>query len=95
MPIWNNCTMTTLYHSADASEDTACTVKLDGSRILVEYEDAGIVQYEGESQDDGHYELTGVGFDGRATLHRFAESSLLEGSWLEEGYRGMWRIRLE
>ena len=33
--------------------------------------------------------------NGRATLHRFADGLILEGSWFEEGERGMWRIHLE
>ena len=43
MTIWNNCKMTTLYHSADASHDWPCIVKIDDKKILVEYE------YEGEA----------------------------------------------
>ena len=94
MPIWNDCTMTILYHSDDESENSDCVVKIDGNRILVEYEDDGIVQYEGEENGEGHFVLNGVGFDGRASLHMFHGSSLLEGSWVEEGYRGMWKIKL-
>jgi len=94
MKIYNNCTMTTLYHSNDPSEDYPCVVKLGDDRILVEYEDEGWVQYEGTTNGEGHFELYGVGFQGHASLHMFPDSSILEGSWLEEGYRGMWRIKL-
>lgn len=94
MEIWNNCTMTTLYHSEDASGEYPCVVKIEGEHILVEYDDDGVVQYEGRANGEGHFELRAGGFDGRATLHRFPASTLLEGSWVEEGARGMWRIRL-
>ena len=87
--------MTTLYHSDDVSDDYPCVVKLDGNRILIEYDgDEGFVQYEGISNGDGHFELNGSGFDGKATLHMFPGSSVLEGWWREEGYEGMWRIYL-
>ena len=94
MPIWNSCTMTTLYYSEDASDDDPCVVRIDENGILVEYEDEEIVQYTGTRNGEGHFELRGVGFDGHASLHMFPESSVLEGSWVEEGQRGMWRIRL-
>ena len=93
MPIWNNCTMTTLYYSNDASDDP-CVVRIDERGILVEYECEGIVQYTGTSNDEGHFELNGVDFDGHASLHMFPGSSVLEGSWVEEGERGMWKIML-
>ncbi|MCC5904557.1 MAG: hypothetical protein JJT87_21825 [Halomonas sp.] len=86
--------MEILYHSDDESEEYPCTVKIDGEKILIEYDSDGIVQYEGENKGDGHFELKAVGFQGRATLHMFSESKFLEGSWIEEGVRGMWRIIL-
>ena len=50
--------------------------------------------YRGQEQGPGHFELHGNGFDGRATLHMFEGSNILEGGWVEEGAKGMWRIRL-
>ena len=94
MEIYNHCTMTTLYHSEDPSENGSRVVKLDKDRILVEYEDGGQVQYEGKGNGEGHFELNGVGFHGRASLHMFPGSSVLEGTWVEEGYHGMWRIKV-
>jgi hypothetical protein len=41
--------------------------------------------------NEGHFELRGENFDGHASLHMFPGSSVLEGSWAEEGERGMWR----
>jgi hypothetical protein len=31
---------------------------------------------------------------GIATLHKIPNEDILEGSWVERGYAGMWRIRL-
>jgi len=94
MGIWKNCTMTTLYYTNNPSKNRLCTVKLDDNRILIEYEEGEIVQYKGEKSGEGHFELNGVGFQGQASLHMFTGSQLLEGSWIEEGARGMWRIQL-
>ena len=49
MTIWKNCTMTTLYHSADGSHDWPCIGRIDDNKILGEYQDKGdlLVQYTG------------------------------------------------
>ncbi len=86
--------MTLLYHSEDRSDDFPCVVKLSENEILVEYEDDGYVQYTGVAKGAGHFELSAPEVSGHASLHRFEGSEILEGSWLEDGYRGMWRIRL-
>ena len=97
MTIWHNSKMTTLYYSDEpANEDCPCVVRVDERGILVEYgEGEERRQYAGVSRGEGHYELEAVGFTGKACLHTFVGSVILEGSWIEEGYRGMWRIRLE
>jgi hypothetical protein len=87
--------MSVLYYSADASEDWPCVVKISESEILVEYEDAGLVQYVGKNLGDGHFELQAPALKGHASLHMFGDSELLEGSWVEGSYKGMWRIRLK
>ncbi|TAM17846.1 MAG: hypothetical protein EPN62_19790 [Candidimonas sp.] len=87
--------MTTLHHSDDeASENDTCVVKITDDEILVEYDDDGLVQYRGENDGNGHFVLTAPEVDGKASLHRFPDSQTLEGSWVEGGYRGMWRIEL-
>ena len=86
--------MTTLYHSADASDDWPCIVKIEDNKILVEYDYEGITQYKGEDHGDGHYSLTSDDVSGKASLHMFPEASLLVGSWNEGGNRGMWQIKL-
>lgn len=96
MKIWNASRMNTLYYSADvAAENNRCVVKLEGERILVEYESDGcIYQYQGSEMGAGHYHLTCAENGGRASLHGFTDSAFLEGSWVEGGERGMWKIQL-
>lgn len=72
----------------------ACVVKIDDERIVVEYDNDGLRQYVGVNDGSGHFELSMEGDDGRATLHWLRNSNLLEGSWTENGERGMWRIHL-
>lgn len=86
--------MTVLFYSEDASEEYPCVVRIDTDQILVEYEDEGTTQYIGRSNGEGHFELNGFGFEGRASLHMFSGSLVLEGSWIEGGAHGMWRIKL-
>jgi len=95
MTIWNNSKMTTVYFSDDdASENYDCVVKIENGKILVEYEDGGILQYVGEEKGQGHFDLSCPSVSGRASLHMFANSEILEGSWIENSYRGMWKIML-
>lgn len=93
--LWENSKMTTLYYDTTAaSESYPCVVRISDSEILVEYDDEGVVQYRGGNDGTGHFELRADAINGRATLHRFADARRLEGSWIEEGVRGMWRIEL-
>lgn len=95
MHIWSKSIMTTLYRSSDPSTEYPCVVKIENNDILVEYyQNNRILQYKGKSNGVGHFELQAIGFYGRATLHRFMDSSVLEGSWIEEGCKGMWSISL-
>ena len=87
--------MSTLYYSDDdASENFPCVVKITDREILVEYDDEGLVQYRGVNDGSGHFLLTAPMVEGRASLHRFPDASIVEGSWVEGSYRGMWRIEL-
>lgn len=89
--------MATIIHFSDdtAEENEKCAVKIEDKKILVEYEgEDGFVQYIGEEKGQGHFELSCPAVSGKASLHMFADSEILEGSWFEGGYRGMWRIHL-
>lgn len=95
MSIWNNSKITLVWYTKDPSTDQEpCTVKIDDKEILVEYDDEGVVQYRGKNNGDGHFELTSPEVDGHASLHMFPGSNVLEGSWVEGGRKGMWRILL-
>jgi len=97
MTIWHNSKMTSLYFNDDeASENYDCVVKIEDGLILVEYEleEGGIAQYEGEEIGAGHFTLEYPEYSGKASLHMFPDSVILEGSWVEGGARGMWKIHL-
>jgi hypothetical protein len=86
--------MTVLHYSEDSSEDQSCIVKINGNEILVEYKDEEIVQYRGRNNGNGHFELSAPAVQGKASLHMCSPPELLEGSWVEKGCRGMWKITL-
>lgn len=96
MLLWSNSKMSTLYYSDEfASENYPCEVKMDENEIIVEYEqDDEYVQYRGKSIGNGHFELHCPDKNGRASLHMFPNSTILEGSWVEDTFRGMWKINL-
>ena len=87
--------MSTVYFSADeSSENDDCVVTIENKKILVEYEDEGRVQYLGQEIGEGHFSLVCPEHSGKASLHMFEGSEILEGSWVEDSYRGMWKIKL-
>ena len=95
MNLWLNSAMSCLFYSdEDATEDFPCAVKITETEILVEYEDEGFKQYRGRNDGSGHFELRAPEIKGHASLHMFPNSTILEGSWTEGTYRGMWKIRL-
>lgn len=100
MTIWRNVIADTYY--ADRREPVlsqrgvGIEVRIDESEIVVSYEDEdGIVIYRGNNDGSGHFALNAPERDGKASLHRFPpDGNILEGSWVEDGARGMWRIEL-
>ena len=87
--------MSTVYYSADdSSENDDCVVTIENKTILLEYEDDGRVQYCGQEIGEGHFSLACRERSGKASLHMFEGSEILEGSWVESGNRGMWKIKL-
>jgi hypothetical protein len=78
--------------------DRVCHVLFDGGQIKVRYVDGegNTVVYVGNERGPGHFELTArkADGDGKATLHRFEASNVLEGYWCEGTVRGMWRISM-
>lgn len=96
MAIYREARAWTYFHGAQAADSYDCEVRLgqDGS-IAVGYEsENGRCLYLGSGNGDGHFVLTCEEVRGRASLHRFDDSLILEGYWEESGERGMWRIEL-
>lgn len=52
------------------------------------------VLYHGERRGQGHYLLSAPEAGVDATLHRFADSTILEGFWRSSTERGFWRLHL-
>lgn len=83
------------YDETPANEGEECEIRIDGNEIVVSYEDDdGVVIYRGKDEGHGHFVLECPERQARATLHQIPESRFLEGFWIEEGYRGFWRITL-
>lgn len=95
MEKWTNCQLDALYYHDSADIGDECDVTIDGPHISVTYDtDAGPVTYTGTMNGPGHFELQSDAVNGRATLHRFEGGRVLEGYWVEDSVRGMWRIML-
>lgn len=93
MPVFKNCMMT--MFSAHDEWDHPCEVRISDSSIAISYHDDGPVVYEGSEIEPGHFKLQSSAVGGRATLHRTGNEDILEGSWVEKGVQGMWRIQLD
>ena len=92
--IWRDCKVDIFYYEGDADIEK-CEVRFEGNKIVVSYKDeGGYTTYSGESQGEGHFELTAPSVRGMATLHMFSKGRILEGYWREGGDGGMWRIFL-
>jgi len=95
MAVWKNATMTSFY-DGDECDVTHCEVRIDGSEIVVSYDDEdGLTVYQGNETGPGHYKLSAPSVSGQATLHRVPDEDVLEGHWIQDGYEGMWRIELK
>lgn len=96
MSHYKNATYWTFHFGKEAAESHPCEVRImDDGEIVVSYEtDSDFVLYKGEEQGAGHYLLECEEPQGRASLHRFPDSLILEGYWEEDGLKGMWRIEL-
>lgn len=84
------------YDKTPAETKCACTVRIGDGLIELSYDDddGGIVRYIGTEEGQGHFHLKAPEVNGKATLHSFDGSEVLEGFWVENGERGMWRVTL-
>lgn len=91
--------MDTLFYTERATTNEPCEVRVDEPEIVVTYPRDGGVTYTRRSDGSGHFVLSANRYNGRATLHMFPGSLVLEGYWVETQIgqaeqRGMWRIVL-
>lgn len=87
------------YTGQDAMTEFEVELRLDEKELVISYEDEDaqgkplVVIYRGKNSGDGHFELRATGVEGRATLHKHPQHDVFEGTWIEEGAKGMWRLR--
>ena len=101
MPVFKAKMATVFYDTRTSDEGDDCEIKIDGSKIVVSYEDDddegdenGLVEYYGDDMGNGHFELKCPRLQGHATLHQTEGSKFLDGYWHEGNERGFWRIKL-
>lgn len=97
MQTWKNSSADIIFYDMTPAyvNERGYIVRLSEDEIEVTYDDdEGAVCYRGKSKGSGHFELHAPERDGKASLHCFPDSQVLEGYWQEGGTRGMWRIRL-
>jgi hypothetical protein len=83
--------------SGEGASTEPCLIFVEDHKIELKYDDDdGPVRYAGTGDGHGHYVLNCLERKGSATLHRSSKMpSVLEGSWTESGYRGMWCIDID
>ncbi|MEI8155645.1 MAG: hypothetical protein WCH60_02180 [Burkholderiales bacterium] len=96
MTIWKNCRADLYYNDGTPElKDPGYEVRLSDTELVISYEgDDGWVNWKGHDLGGGHFEMVSPEVEGRALLHRFGDSEILEGNWTEGGDHGMWRIYL-
>ena len=84
------------YDTRAARADLPVQVTLDAHGLtLVMANDKGEhVLWHGERRGQGHYAMRTAKAGMEGSLHRFADSLILEGFWLDGRERGFWRLRL-
>ena len=95
MTVWSEALMRHFTFDDETYDEVDCEVRISNKELVVTYhDDPGVVQWEGTEVEPGHFRLSRRGGGGTATLHRFDGRNELEGSWVEDGYTGMWCIEL-
>jgi len=92
-----NATLEIAYFDArDARSDVPAQVMLDARGMTLVAPDAqgGSVLWHGERRGQGHYVLSAPDAGMEGSLHRFADSVVLEGFWRNGRERGFWRLHL-
>ena len=94
--LYQNSRLDVLYYGTkEADCDVPCLVKIEHGQLRLSYEwEESEVTYLGVEVAPGHFEMRSLDVNGRGTLHRFNNAMKLVGSWVEDGTKGMWEIRL-
>ena len=84
------------FEARDARTDVPVQVTLDerGLTLVMPNDSGEPVLLHGERRGQGHYVLRAPNAGIDASLHRFADSTILEGFWRNGRERGFWRLHL-
>jgi hypothetical protein len=84
------------FDTRDARTDVSAQVTLDerGLTLVMPNDSGEPVLLHGERRGQGHYILSAQNAGIDASLHRFADSTILEGFWRNGRERGFWRLHL-
>lgn len=84
------------FDARNSRDDVPAQVTLDARGMTLVAPDAkgDDVLWHGERRGQGHYVLNGSTAGAEASLHRFADSTILEGFWRNGRERGFWRLHL-
>ena len=87
---------TGFFDARDARRNVPAQVSFEGRGItLITTDNMGEpVLWHGERRGQGHYVLSAPAADMDASMHRFADSMILEGFWRHGMERGFWRLHL-
>ena len=84
------------FEARDARRDISAQIKFEGRglTLLMADESGHPVMWHGERRGQGHFVLSAPEADMEASLHRFADSLIMEGFWRHGRERGFWRLHL-
>lgn len=84
------------FDARDARSEVPAQVMFAGPGLTLVAPDATgtDVLWHGERRGQGHFVLSAETAGMEASLHRFADSTILEGFWRSGPERGFWRLHL-
>jgi len=84
------------FDERQSRANIAAEVVFDGFGLTLEFVGGNgkIETWKGERNGQGHFRLRTDNPGKEASLHRFADSTILEGFWRDGSERGFWRLHL-
>lgn len=84
------------FDTRDAQAEVAAQVTFapNGMTLVAPDVAGNDVLWHGERRGQGHYVMVAQSAGMEASLHRFADSTILEGFWRNGRDRGFWRLHL-